>query len=308
MVSRKYLNEKRPVVAWAHGTTGIVPGCAPSVFDNPFTNIPAFGQLLDNGWIYVASDYVGQGTQGPHPYLIGEGQARSVLDSIRAAKQIQAIHAENRTVVWGHSQGGHAALWTGIIAPKYAPELGILGVVAVSPASDLPSLIEANHTTQIGRIMSAFVLRSYEAAYPDVDFNAYVPWHKRWLARDIAERCLSGHKALFSIAETFAVGRSIFENAPSNGPFGARLAENTPKTPLIQPLLIAQGLADDLVLPEIQAEFVRDLCAHGANLEYRTYTGRDHVSVVAQDSPLTPDLVRWTQDRFKNIPPLTICH
>lgn len=308
MISRKFLKQKRPMVAWTHGTTGVVPGCAPSVFDNPFTHIPAFEPLLENGWIYVATDYVGQGTQGPHPYLIGEGQARSALDSIRAAKQIDALSAENQTVVWGHSQGGHAALWTGIIAPTYAPELDILGVAAVSPASDLPSLIDANHTTQVGRIMSAFVLRSYDAAYPDVNFKDYVPWQKRWLAADMAGRCLSGRNALFSVAETFLVGNSIFGKAPTSGPFGARLAENTPKTPLPQPLLLAQGLADDLVFPKIQAKFVRDYCASGTDLQYRTYAGRDHVSVVAPDSPLTPDLVRWTQDRFKRLTMQTTCN
>jgi pimeloyl-ACP methyl ester carboxylesterase len=307
MVARKFLKQKSPVIAWTHGTTGVMPGCAPSLLDDPFANIPALNALLDNGWIYVATDYVGQGTEGPHPYLIGAGEARSALDSIRAAQQMAVIKAENRTVVWGHSQGGHAALWTGIIAPSYAPDLDIFGVAAISPASDLPSLIDANQNTPIGRIMSAFVLRSYEAAYADVDFNTYVPWHKRWLSRDISGRCLSGRKTLFSIAETLAAGNSIFQKAPSSGPLAERLAENTPKTPLPQPVLIAQGLADDLVLPAIQAKFVRDYCQSGASLQYVTYTKHDHLSIVAPDSPLTADLLKWTQDRLDRKPPTTNC-
>ena len=39
-------------------------------------------------------------------------------------------------MVWGHSQGGHAALWAGQLAPTYAPELPIVGIAALSPASD----------------------------------------------------------------------------------------------------------------------------------------------------------------------------
>lgn len=68
-----------------------------------------------------------------------------------------------------------------------------------------------------------------------------------------------------------------------------------------QPLLIAQGLADDLVLPEIQERFVRRRCDAGQALAYRTYPGRDHLSVVAPDSPLTPDLVAWTRDRIAGV-------
>ncbi|MEH1130515.1 lipase family protein [Micromonospora sp. CPCC 206061] len=80
-----------PVIAWAHGTSGIVPGCAPSLAASDFfapSVIPGVEQMVARGWVLVATDYVGLGTDGPHPYLIGEGEARSVLDSVRAARQL----------------------------------------------------------------------------------------------------------------------------------------------------------------------------------------------------------------------------
>jgi hypothetical protein len=185
--------------------------------------------------------------------------------------------------------------------------MNILGVAAIAPASDLPSLINAIQATPIGRIMSAFVLRSYAAAYPDVELDEYVPGWKRWLANDISGRCLAGREALFSVGEALLAGGSIFDRAPTSGPFGERLAENTPNGPLRQPLLIAQGLADDLVRPDVQSRFVRGRCDAGEGLEYRTYAGRDHLSVVAPDSPLTRDLVQWTRDRLDKIPMSAKC-
>jgi pimeloyl-ACP methyl ester carboxylesterase len=307
MTSRASRSERRSVIAWTHGTTGVVPGCAPSLLEDPFANVPALRQLIDNGWVYVATDYVGLGTSGPHPYLIGEGEARSALDSIRALRQMEGIRVGDETVVWGHSQGGHAALWTGILAPDYAPDVHILGVAAIAPASDLQSLIDAIQATPVGRIMSAFVLRSYAEAYPDVEFDAYVTGWKRWLAGDISDRCLAGREALFSVAESLLAGGSIFASAPTSGPFGERLSENTPNGLLQQPLLIAQGLADDLVRPDVQSRFARGRCDAGEALEYRTYAGRDHLSVVAPDSPLTRDLVQWTRDRLNKIPMSADC-
>jgi hypothetical protein len=50
---------------------------------------------------------------GVHPYLIGEGEVRTALDSVRAARQMVELTLDMRTVVWGHSQGGHAGLWAG---------------------------------------------------------------------------------------------------------------------------------------------------------------------------------------------------
>ncbi|MFN8629577.1 MAG: hypothetical protein U0838_04430 [Chloroflexota bacterium] len=41
-------------------------------------------QVIAHGWVLVATDYVGLGTPGPHPYLIGQGEGRSVLDASRA--------------------------------------------------------------------------------------------------------------------------------------------------------------------------------------------------------------------------------
>jgi hypothetical protein len=71
--------------------------------------------------------------------------------------------------------------------------------------------------------------------------------------------------------------------------------------------MIAQGLADELVLADVQSRFARGRCDAGVGLEYRTYAGRDHLSVVAPDSPLTRDLVQWTRDRLDRIPMSANC-
>ena len=93
------------VIAWAHGTTGVDETCAPTVLADPFEAGAFFAldRVLEEGWTLVASDYVGLGTEGPHPYLIGEGEGRSVLDAVRAARQLEELTLADRTIVWGHS-------------------------------------------------------------------------------------------------------------------------------------------------------------------------------------------------------------
>ena len=56
-------------------------------------------------------------------------------------------------MVWGHSQGGHAALWTGIVAPTYASDVPIAGVAAAAPASDLKPLLDTVQHTRVGRLL-----------------------------------------------------------------------------------------------------------------------------------------------------------
>lgn len=135
--------EPLPLVAWAHGTTGVAEGCAPSLLDDPFEAGAMFtlDDAVERGWAVVATDYIGLGTEGPHSYLVGEPAGHAVLDAIRAARAVEGVSLSDRAVVWGHSQGGHAALWAGTLADDYAPDAGVVGVAAMAPASNLTGLI-----------------------------------------------------------------------------------------------------------------------------------------------------------------------
>ncbi|SMF65290.1 Secretory lipase [Allosphingosinicella indica] len=292
----------RPTIAWAHGTTGIAQGCAPSRLVDPFQNVPAVGAVIGNGWAYVASDYVGLGTGGGHAYLVGEEAARGVLDAVRAARQIPEAHLGTQTIVWGHSQGGHSALWTG--ASAYAPDVPLAGVAAMAPASDLPALFTASADNVFGKIVSAYVVTRYAAAYPEVrpaDYGA-----DRMLVRAIANRCVGGREVIIPAIEALLVG-PIFTRPPREGPLGARLAENVPTGGVAAPLLIAQGEADDLVLPAIQDGYVAARCRAGQPIDYRRYAGRDHLSLLAADSPFPRELVAWTRDRIAGKPAADRC-
>jgi pimeloyl-ACP methyl ester carboxylesterase len=299
--------DPRPVIAWAHGTTGVAEGCAPSILDNPFENLPALDAIVANGWILVATDYVGLGTAGPHPYLVGQDEARSTLDSVRAARQLGAISMTDQTVVWGHSQGGHAALWTGILAPEYAADVPLDGVAAFAPASDLPALLDEVQDTLPGRIISSYVLTAWSEIYDEVTFDEVVRPGARLLTRGIARRCLSGRAALVPAVQAAILRGTIVAIDPTTGPMADLLAANTPDRPIDAPLLIAQGESDGLILPGVQDAFVERRCAAGQSLLYLTYRGQGHLEVVAPDAPLGADVVRWTQDRFAGIAPADGC-
>jgi acetyl esterase/lipase len=226
-----------------------------------------------------------------------------VIDSVRAARQLEAANLGDDVVVWGHSQGGNSALWTGMRAGELAPDLKVKGVAALAPASDLRALVAASRGNFFGKIVSAYLVTAYARAYPDVKVGDYVQGPTRLIVGDIAARCVAGYKTLFAVLETMLTpADGIFSVDPLSGPLGARLAENTPTRPFPAPLLVAEGEDDNLVLPDVQRRYVSALCATGQQLEYRTYPGRDHVSLVAADSPLAGDLIQWTRDRFADRP------
>jgi alpha-beta hydrolase superfamily lysophospholipase len=282
-------------VTWAHGTNGTVRGCAPSIV-GPLRNVPAVDELLDQGWAFIAPDYVGLGTEGANAYLVGEDAARTVLDAVRAARQMGEIDILPQTVVWGHSQGGNSALWA-----------GMLGVAAQAPASDLPNLVKGTQEGLFGKIVSSFLLRAYAETYPDVRIGDYVSGYRAWLVEDIARRCAVDARALFSVAELALMPGPLIDRDLAPTALGARLQQNVPAGPFDMPVFIAQGENDEIVLEPVQAGYARQLCGAGADLVYERYPGLSHLTLVAPASPLTPDLIAWSRDRFEGVPAQPVC-
>jgi len=286
-----------PVVAWAHGTTGVLQKCMPSLVSSPAEDLPARDRLVELGWAVVATDYAFAEPGGPHPYLIGEGEARSVLDAVRAARSLRDVLLDDGVVVWGHSQGGHAALWTGIVGPRYAPDVEIAGVAAIAPAANVESLLTMSPAVE--KLFGAYVALAYGRFYPDVPFEEAVRPEALEAAREITGLCASlppeDAQRILALAQSFE-GPALA--ASTNEALTARLAENTADRRIEAPVLIAQGLADVLVPPPATQAFLDERCAARQPIEYWSFATLDHSTIVRPGSPLEAPLVAWTQARF----------
>ncbi len=300
-----------PLLTVAHGTTGIEPKCAPSLAAAPFDDGAGTAlreMVTQHGWVAVTSDYLGLGTQGTHPYLVGEAEARNVLDASRAAQEFDEISTTTDTVVWGHSQGGQAALWTGQIARSYAPELDVKGVAAFAPAADLFGLAEADKTEVGGKTISAYIASTWNRLYPELQLREHLtPGSERGVEK-IRNLCFNGKDALSAILRGSQIPNQVFPDSLLEGEFGTKLKRQTPVGPFPSPVLVAQGLADPLVKPALQQNWIDARCTAGEPIDYRTFPGLSHMSLVAADSPLTPQIIQWTLDRWSGAAPTPTCN
>jgi pimeloyl-ACP methyl ester carboxylesterase len=296
----------RPVIAWAHGTTGVLQKCMPSLVSAPTVGIPAINRVVSEGWVIVATDYSFAEKNGPHPFLIGEGEARAVLDSVRAAQQMPELTLDEQTVVWGHSQGGHSALWTGIIGPRYAPDVKVIGVAAIAPAADIKNLIEINPS--VDRRLGPYVALAYSRFYKDVKFDEALRPEALTAGREMVNLCgflpPEDPKRIASLTTTFR-GRALATD--TNKALAARLAQNAANGAIPAPLVIAQGLADNVVLPAATDVYVDQRCTAGQRLEYWKFAGKDHGGLVQAGTPLEASLVEWTKARFSDEPQPSGC-
>lgn len=291
----------RPVVAWNHGTTGVARGCAPSLRDASATRwaIPGLNDAIDKGWVVVASDYSGQGAPGVFPYLIGRGEARSSLDAVLAARQLQGVALSPRTVAWGHSQGGHAALWMTGIAADYAPELSVRGVAVLAPVVDPLALareIDTEDANPLLSILTSWVLVPYSDTYPDVELSDYVAPGAATIVREMTQRCPTEPGVVVSVATSLGVSadRPLYVGDLTSGPLGEHLGENAATGPWGVPILVAWGGADEVIPPRLQEEFVAQACADGERVRWSAYAGVEHLPILQPPSRFLPFLLSWT--------------
>lgn len=297
----------RKIIAWAHPTTGVVPRCAPSLPPVQFGQIQGLDDMIARGYAVVATDYPGLGTSGPHPYLVGDSEAKAVLDSVRAARSQPEVGGGARFAVWGHSQGGQAALFTGLLAKSYAPELDLVGVAAAAPATDLDALLVADLNTVSGKNLTSMTLwswsRIFDAPLAPLVAPAAVP-----TIDQLAGECIESLVDLFERAETekpLEQNFLITQNLAGVEPWGRELKLNSPGVlPAAIPVFLAQGAQDKIVRPQVTKNYMDQLCRAGSRVALLSLPQSGH-AYAGRDA--APDAVAWMADRFSGAPAPTSC-
>jgi acetyl esterase/lipase len=287
--------EARNVVAWAHGTSGVVESCALSTNPRFFDVTPAL-PAVGRGYVVVAPDYPGLGSPGPHPYLVGTMTGRSVLDAVKAAQHIAAAHAGNRFAVWGESQGGHAALWTGQLARDYAPELRLVGVAAGAPPTDLAGNFRQSSDPNAKAMLSAYAVYSW-AKYYRVPLTIGRKGTPALITR-LAQKCinLDATPKLLTVLGILSLKRDLKGvDLASLRPWSGFVAANSTSPVSSVPILIAQTREDPLVAPAVTRQFARRLCSNHVAVRWIDLPGKDHATTARQSAAAT---LQWIDQRF----------
>ena len=299
--------EGRPVVAWAHGTVGMGDACAPSRAANPLGDTDNWlDQMMELGWVVTATDYVGLGTPGPELYLVKEAEVRDVLNSVRAARNIDQAQAGNRFVVWGHSQGGHSTLWTGHLAGELAPELDLLGVAAAAPAAELADIMGAQWNTLVGWGIGPEVLISWPYVDDELSADQVATATGMRTYEQLADDCTYDKQLTLEVLGLRAAGQDFFAKNPMTLPAWSQfVADQTPPPlPPQMPVFMAQGMADEIVLAWPNAKLQETWCEAGSTISTLWMGGIGHLAAATTAGPTA---VSWIADRFAGRPAQRTC-
>lgn len=282
-----------PVIAWAHGTSGVARNCAPSLMKNLYYGWMGLFEYPMLGYAVVATDYAGLGTRGPHQYMSIAAQAHDVIYSIPAARA--AVPALGRRwVAVGHSQGGSAVLKVAELESNLR-DPSFLGTVSLAPPSDLYVMWHkyTNANPSVAGYLDIIAL-GIQAADPVFDPRRMLG--KAALAElpEIRkDACLQAASKLFGHAKPGEFLRPHWADLPAvvhfaevNRPY--LVAAN-------RPILLLQGTGDHTIPPPVTRHAAVKLCQLGDRLDFETFKGMNHIQLV--DASFRAQM-SWIADRF----------
>jgi pimeloyl-ACP methyl ester carboxylesterase len=289
--------EGRPVLGMAHATTGIADACAPSR-DLQTSELSLVAPFVAAGYLVAMSDYEGLGTPGRHPYLVGVSEGRSVLDAVRAARQLPGADAGDRFALAGYQQGGHAALWAAELAAEWAPDLTLVATFAGAPLSEMD--FEWNVASSLDTLVYFFdlIVAGFHAGYPETDLEALLTPEGVDQLDVVDDGC-----APDVMADTTGTRLADFiqPGAAQRPPWTTIAADNIAGTkPIDSPILLIHSATDEVVPPDLSATLAQRLCDTGQAVERILLPDGDtHLTAT---EPAYAAAFPWIEARFADRP------
>lgn len=302
-----------PIVSFFHVTTGAADSCAPSraTPDNPeferLTRADTFvSHLLRSGVAVARPDGEGIGTPGPHPYLIGRSLARSQVDIVRAARELDPRIGR----VWaaaGHSEGGVATLFSADLGGRMAPELDLRAAAAFSPVTRIRDQLDLlRHVPVTGpgidglSALAALIVTGAGVADPSVLSEGALSDAAQAVLPHVEDRCLvelTRADSWGGLAPAEIPGPRFEEVRPA---FYRVLTDNDVRVNGLHdvPVRIDHG-ALDLVAPvALTEELVLAKRAAGADIAYTRWPTATHVDITG-DGQAGPAAAAWLVERLR---------
>lgn len=291
-----------PVIAWAHGTSGVAQVCAPSLMKDVEYGDEGLKDMLKAGLAVIATDYSGLGTLGPHQWVDKPAQAQDVIYSVPAARKAVPVLGR-RWVANGHSQGG-LATWGVAELESTLNDPDYLGAVSVAGAFRIDWLLDHfDHTAGGLTMYAAYMAWALHARFPDAKpEDLLTPRAMQLYSQITTQGCWNyGYAAFAAMPQGGVLTRDWRQY-----PFVRRLSaeDQLGVAPVSKPILVLAGEADLSVPISGVRETVAQACRSGIPLAFKSYPGLDHDPTMINS---IPDQLAWIRDRFAGKPAASTC-
>ncbi len=286
-----------PIIAWAHGFTGIARHCAPSLMRNLNEGL-FLAMYVKLGYAVVATDYTGLGTNFRNASIDMQTDAADVIHSIAAARAAvpQLGRSGSR---WGNPRGA-SPLWPSGSWKVTSATPDYLGSIAISGIADAKEFYEpsAKDSVPAPLIVLAYQIQS---VYPRFQANQMLTEKGLAFYSQLEKSCIVMSRDPDTIAAP--VLKPGWQDDSVVEQF---LARNTiGRKPAYRPLLIDQQRRRSGSAHGHDRKGCGKPCRQRDVVQFHDYQSSEFASVLGDS---VREQLTWIQARFAGRPASSNCH
>ena len=312
-------NEGYPMVAWAHGTSGVFKPCAPSNYRSLQYHFMMPYALALQGIAVVSPDYAGLGVNSlpsgetfHHPWVTAPAQANDLANAVIAARKAypELLRPKGPFVAVGHSQGGRAS-WALAERQSSKPLAGYKGTVSFAPPVRFIEQIEramANTSASYAYSTLTFqpkVIDAITTVFPSYNYSGMsAATYDRWF--DVlapVQGCLPTDVLTFASLPNDQLVRPdwtrdlLVQRWANLTDVGGKKFKG--------PLLVLAGEEDEVVDTNLVQTTVEETCRlskikhWGESIEFIEYSGVGHFPVIQASQE---KWLNWVKERLQGQP------
>jgi len=285
-----------PVIAWAHGSTGVARTCAPSLMRNIGSG-PFLSMYVNLGYAVVATDYAGLGTSFRNAFLDGPSNAADVIHSIPAARAA-VPQLGTRWVVMGKAEGG----LTVVAVTDQENEIrdpGYLGAIAISDLASAKEIYAGSPRVSSSLMLSSLAY-GLKSVYPQFQETEMLTRKGLALYHEIEQHCAEARTA-----PDLPPDQVVKPGWEGNTFVRQYFDRNDPgHMRAYGPMLVISSAAPGSNLATVEAQTIHRMCKQGDRIQWEQYPDPDPGDVIGDS---VRDQIGWIEGRFAGRPAPANC-
>jgi hypothetical protein len=256
---------------------------------------------LDAGLTVTVPDFEGERLH----WGAGQESGYSTLDSIRATESYLRARRSTKVGLSGYSGGAIAADWASELAPRYTPELHLVGVaeggIPVDYAHNL-SYVEGS-TRYSGTIPG--VLMAVGRAFPFA-LHKHLSRFGRHVMRNVRGQCIASFLGTYPGLRSRQLLKHRYRDLYRVRSFVVAMnhlimgtARGHPEAPLFMGVGNADGTGDGVMVTKDVEALAHEYCKQGVAVRFESYQGIPHEAAGADFEPAT---TAFLLRRFAGVP------
>lgn len=244
--------------------------------------------LAAQGYAVTVPDFEGEDLH----WVAGHESGWSTLDAVRATESYLGKPASTKVGLFGYSGGSIAGEWATELAPRYSPELNLVGTAIGGIPVDLAHNLRYvdGSTTWSGVIPAALVALGRAFG---VDLGKYESAYGHKLTRQVSDECIGSFNGAYpglKVAKLLKPRYHDFLHIPAITRIVNKLIMGSvpghPKVPMMMAVGDADGTGDGVMIVKDVQALAHQYCRQGVNVTLQVVEHAEHTQAGIAFFPL----------------------